>query len=93
MISNNAVASMALVITAVMGNGILAAEPTAAELYGQGVHAYFAADYDSAITLLSESIRQNGADPRLLLPRAEPWHPSRASMPGWQILPKAPTSK
>ncbi len=64
MISHKAVGSMALVIMAVAGIRVHAQEQTAAELYGRGVHAYFALDYDTAIDLLTESIAKNDADPR-----------------------------
>ncbi len=64
MISSKAVGSVTLIIIAVAGSRIFAAEKTAAELYGQGVHAYFAHDYDSAIALLSASIKKNSSDPR-----------------------------
>lgn len=64
MISHKAVGSMTLVILAVASIRVFAAEQTAAELYGQGVHAYFAGDYDSAIDFLSKSIKKNDKDPR-----------------------------
>jgi hypothetical protein len=45
--------------------GIAAGEDeSAAELYGKGVHAYFAADYDQAIGWLTESIAKFDGDPR-----------------------------
>ena len=55
---------MTLVIIAVVGMHMQAAEQTASELYGQGVHAYFGSDYDSAIASLSASIEKNAGDPR-----------------------------
>lgn len=64
MISNKAVRAMALAIVTVASVHGLAGEPTAAQLYGQGVHAYFAENHDTAIALLSEAIEQNPRDPR-----------------------------
>ncbi len=64
MISSKAVWPMTFVIIAVAGNCISAAEQTAVEFYGQGVHAYFAADYDSAIATLTKSIEKDDHDPR-----------------------------
>jgi len=64
MISSKAIKSMAFVVVAVSGIHVMAAEPTAAEIYGQGVHAYFAGDYDSAIELMTESLEKNAGDPR-----------------------------
>jgi hypothetical protein len=55
---------MTLVIIALAGMGAFAQEDTAAELYGRGVHAYFANNYESAIALLTASIEKNDADPR-----------------------------
>jgi hypothetical protein len=55
---------MVLVILAVSVLCVRAAEDTAAELYGRGVHAYFAGDYDSAMAFLNESIAKNATDPR-----------------------------
>ncbi len=64
MISSKAVGSMTLVIIIVAGIHVFAEDQSAAELYGQGVHAYFAGDYESAVGLLSSSIEINGLDPR-----------------------------
>lgn len=64
MISSKAMKSMALVIVSMASTYIVAGEPTAANLYGKGVHAYFAGDYDSAIAWLTESIQKNEGDPR-----------------------------
>jgi hypothetical protein len=64
MISQQAVGSITLVILTVLPVRGWAADQTAAELYGQGVHAYFAHDYDAAVAFLSESIAKNEADPR-----------------------------
>ena len=54
MISNKAVGSMTLVIIGVAGLQIFAAEKTAVDFYGQGVHASFASDYDTAISRFDE---------------------------------------
>lgn len=64
MISSKAVRSMALVIVSVGVVRGMADEPTAPRLYGQGVHAYFAGDYDTAISLLNKAIETNEGDPR-----------------------------
>ena len=64
MISSKAVGSMTLVIIIVAGIHVFAEDQSAAELYGQGVHAYFAGDYESAVRLLSKSIESDGLDPR-----------------------------
>ncbi|MFO7905434.1 MAG: hypothetical protein R6U98_22415 [Pirellulaceae bacterium] len=64
MIGSKAVRSMALVIVTVAGVHGVADEPTASRLYGQGVHAYFAGDYETAISLLNKAIENNEGDPR-----------------------------
>jgi hypothetical protein len=55
---------MTLVFISLVGTYVMGQEEDAAQLYGRGLHAYFASDYDSAVTLLSASIEQNGSDPR-----------------------------
>ncbi len=64
MISNKAVGSIALVIIAVAGLRALAEEKSASELYGQGVHAYFAGDYNATIGYMTASIDKRATDPR-----------------------------
>jgi hypothetical protein len=55
---------MALVLIGLVGTYVLGQEESAAELYGRGVHSYFAGNYPQAIDLLSKSIQKNDADPR-----------------------------
>ena len=64
MIRQQSVGWMTLVLISLVGTYVMGQDESAAELYGHGLHAYFAGDYDSAVTLLSESIEKNGSDPR-----------------------------
>ncbi len=64
MISSKSVGSMTLVIIIVAGIRVFAEDQSAVELYGQGVHAYFAGDYESAVGYMSASIEKHGTDPR-----------------------------
>lgn len=41
-----------------------AEDPMAAELYGQGLHAFFARDYQGAITLFDSALGRGAQDPR-----------------------------
>jgi hypothetical protein len=43
---------------------VVAEDPVIAELYGRGVHAYFARDYEQAHRYLSEAINRGTQDPR-----------------------------
>ena len=43
---------------------VRAQDPLLAELYGQGVHAFFAGDYDQAHEMLTTAIEQGSTDPR-----------------------------
>ncbi|MHB8973820.1 MAG: hypothetical protein ACYC3X_16540 [Pirellulaceae bacterium] len=64
MIRYKSVGWMTLVLTGLVGRYAIGQDEGAAELYGRGVHAYFAADYDLAVELLSKSIEKYGLDPR-----------------------------
>jgi len=55
---------MTLVLVSLLGTYAVGQDEGAAQLYGNGVHAYFAGDYDAAVVLLSESIEKHGSDPR-----------------------------
>ena len=72
MIRHKSVGWMTLVLLGLVGRNVVGQDEGAAELYGRGVHAYFAADYDLAVELLSESIEKNGLDPRCFYFRG--WH-------------------
>ena len=64
MIRHKSVGWMTLVLIGLVGSSVTGQDEGAAELYGRGVHAYFAADYELAVELLSKSIEKNGLDPR-----------------------------
>lgn len=64
MIRQQSVRWMTLVFVSLIGTSVAGQDEGAAELYGQGVHAYFAGDQDAAIALLSDSIDKYGSDPR-----------------------------
>ena len=55
---------MTLVLFGLMGLSASGQDEGAAELYGRGVHAYFAGDYDQAIAWLTESVAKSDLDPR-----------------------------
>jgi hypothetical protein len=55
---------MILVLIGLVGQHVAGQDEGAAELYGRGVHAYFAGDYELAVSLLSESLEKNNLDPR-----------------------------
>lgn len=57
------VASACLAMS-LMVNQASAQSPVLAEMYGRGVHRYFAGDYDSAYRLLSMAIDNGSQDPR-----------------------------
>ncbi len=64
MIRQQSVGWMTFVLVSLVGTYVMGQDEGAAELYGRGLHAYFAGDYDLAVGLLSESIAKNGSDPR-----------------------------
>ncbi len=64
MIRHKSVGWMTLVLIGLVGQHVAGQDEGAAELYGRGVHAYFAGDYELAVSLLSESIEKNDLDPR-----------------------------
>ena len=64
MIRQQSIGWMTLVFISLVGTYVMGQDEDAAQLYGRGLHAYFAGDYDSAVTLLSASIDKNGSDPR-----------------------------
>lgn len=64
MIRQQSVGWMTLVLVSLLGTYAVGQDEGAAQLYGSGVHAYFAGDYDAAAALLSESIEKHGSDPR-----------------------------
>jgi hypothetical protein len=64
MIRNKVVGWMTLVLIGLAGANVWGQEETAAELYGQGVHAYFGNDFETAASLLTQSIEKNKLDPR-----------------------------
>ncbi|MHB8955373.1 MAG: hypothetical protein ACYC4U_20535 [Pirellulaceae bacterium] len=64
MIRHKSVGWMTLVLIGLVGQHVTGQDEGAAELYGRGVHAYFAGDYKGAVGWLAESIEKNGLDPR-----------------------------
>lgn len=64
MIRHKSIGWMTLVLVGLAAGFAAGEDESAAELYGKGVHAYFAADYDQAVAWLSESIAKYDGDPR-----------------------------
>lgn len=64
MIRHKSIGWMTLVLLGLAAGSAAGEDESAAELYGKGVHAYFAADYDQAVTWLTESIAKFDGDPR-----------------------------
>lgn len=64
MIRQQSIGWMTLVLISLVGTYAMGQDEDAAKLYGLGLHAYFAGDYDSAVTLLSASIESHDSDPR-----------------------------
>jgi hypothetical protein len=64
MIRKLLIVAIALSVLGLTAERTKAQDTLLAELYGQGVHAYFAGDYQQAYTLLSEAITQGSRDPR-----------------------------
>ncbi len=64
MIRHKSIGWMTLVLLGLAAGITAGQDESAAELYGKGVHAYFAADYDQAVTWLTESITKFDGDPR-----------------------------
>jgi len=54
-----------LVLVGLAVSAIRAEDSLLLELYGQGVHKYFAGDYSQAYELLTKAIDQKTADPRV----------------------------
>jgi hypothetical protein len=64
MIWHRTVLWMSFGLIALVGTLSRAQDESATELYGRGVHAYFAGDYPRAVELLSASIELLDSDPR-----------------------------
>lgn len=64
MIGSKAVWWMMLVGSPLIGSLISGDDETASDLYGRGVHAYFAGQYDRAIECLTGAIKKRPTDPR-----------------------------
>ena len=64
MIRHKSIGWMTLVLLGLAAGIAAGQDESAAELYGKGVHAYFAADYDQAVAWLTESITKFDGDPR-----------------------------
>src|SRR5688500_4313620 len=54
----------AVLLVGVLAGSACAQEAVLAELYGQGVHAYFARDLRTAHAVLTNAIEQGSRDPR-----------------------------
>ena len=55
----------AIVVTMLFGVRTFAQDAYLAELYGQGVHAFFAKDYPAALEFLDTAVEQGSKDPRV----------------------------
>ena len=58
------ICAAALAIAGLAGAAGLAQDTVMAELYGQGVHAFFAGQYEQAVTLLTTVVESGTRDPR-----------------------------